>query len=111
MEHEDNYCYLRGARRIIKDEGRFIYSCLPMDLANARAIFVDQTKTDAVERWTSVRNVTTSRELMDTIARLAGWEPVRWYPGDEACIRLPDSSEMKEPGQSVCVLIPAEDTL
>ena len=88
MEHEDNYRYLRGARRIIKDEGRFIYSCWPIELADARAIFVAQTKMDAVERWASVRNLITSRELMDTTARLAGWEPVRWYPGDEAHLRL-----------------------
>ena len=88
MEHEDNYRYLRGARRIIKDEGRFIYSCWPIELADARAIFVAQTKMDAVERWASVRNLVASRELMDTTARLAGWEPVRWYPGDEAHLRL-----------------------
>ena len=107
MEHEDNYRYLRGVRRIIKDEGRFIYSCLPMDLADSREVFLQQAYMDACDRWTSVRSVTTSRELMDTIARMAGWEPVRWYPGDEPSIRLPDSSELREPGQSYCVLVPA----
>ena len=31
MEHEDSYRYLRGARRIIKEGGKFIYSCLTME--------------------------------------------------------------------------------
>jgi ubiquinone/menaquinone biosynthesis C-methylase UbiE len=110
MEHEDTYRYLRDARRIIKDGGRFVYSCLPMDLASSRAAFEWQASMDSVERWAEVRNVSTSRELMDTIARMAGWEPLRWYPGDESCIRLPDSSEMRALGQSVCVLVPAKGT-
>jgi SAM-dependent methyltransferase len=106
MEHEDNFRYLRGARRVIKDEGRFIYSCLPMELDYAREIFEQQASLDAVERWGGVRNVTTTRELMDTLARMAGWEPIRWYPGEKPCIRLPDSSEMRSLGQSICVLVP-----
>lgn len=107
MEHEDSYLYLRGARKIIKDGGRFIYSCLPMELAGARPIFEGQASLDRVDRWNNVRNVTTSRELMDAIARMAGWEPISWYPGDQPCIRLPDSSEMMSLGQSICVLAPA----
>jgi ubiquinone/menaquinone biosynthesis C-methylase UbiE len=107
MEHEDSYLYLQGVRRIIKDGGRFIYSCLPMELAAARRIFKEQASLDRVERWIDVRNVTTSRELMDAIARMAGWEPISWYPGDQPCIRLPDSSEMGALGQSTCVLAPA----
>jgi ubiquinone/menaquinone biosynthesis C-methylase UbiE len=108
MEHEDTYRYLRGARRIIKDGGRFIYSCLPMDLASSRITFEWQASMDSTDRWADVRNVTTSRGLMNAIARMAGWEPVRWYPGDEANIRLPDSSDMGALGQSVCVLVAAE---
>ena len=107
MEHEDTYRYLRGVRRIIKDDGRFIYSCLPMDLAGSREIFLHQASLDAVGRWAEVRNVTTSRELMDAIARMAGWEPIRWYPGDQPNIQLPYSSEIKWLGQSICVLAPA----
>jgi ubiquinone/menaquinone biosynthesis C-methylase UbiE len=98
MEHEDSYRYLQGARRIIKKGGKFIYSCLPIEeLAYARAVFESEASLDVVERWTRVRNVTTSRVLMDTIARMAGWEPIRWRPGDA-----------KRPGeQSQCVLVPA----
>jgi ubiquinone/menaquinone biosynthesis C-methylase UbiE len=106
MEHEDNYRYLQGVRRIIKDDGRFIYSCLPMDLAVAREIFEQQASLEAVERWGGVRNVTTSRDLMDAIARMAGWEPVRWYSGNEHCISVPGSKDTHPLGQSVCVLVP-----
>src|SRR5262249_22442584 len=107
MEHEDTYRYLRAARRIIKDEGRFIYSCLPMEQANAHNIFLHEASLDVQARWSRVRNVTTSRDLMDIIARMAGWEPIHWYSGEEPTIRLPDSPEMKQLGQAICVLAPA----
>ncbi len=107
MEHEDSFRYLRSARRIINDDGRFIYSCLTMDLDISRGDFLQQASLDTVERWAVVRNVTTSRELMDTIARMAGWEPIRWYQGDQPNIQLPYSSEIKALGQSICVLAPA----
>src|SRR5271165_185785 len=107
MEHEDTFRYLRDARRIIKDHGRFLYSCLPMDLAASREIFAGQAAIDPDNRWRYVRNITTTQEFMSTVARMAGWDTVRWYRGDEANIRLPDSSQMQELGQSACVLVPA----
>jgi ubiquinone/menaquinone biosynthesis C-methylase UbiE len=106
LEHEDSYRYLQGARRIIKDDGRFLFSCLPMDLDVARQIFHREAALDTAERWGGVRNVTTSRELMDSIARMAGWEPLRWYPGDQPCVRLPDRPDLLSQGQSICVLVP-----
>ena len=39
MEHENTFLYLRDGRRIIKDHGKFIYSCWPMDLAHSREFF------------------------------------------------------------------------
>ncbi len=107
MEHEDSFRYLQGARRIIKDNGRFIYSCLTMDLPLSRENFLQQAGLDVVERWADIRNVTTSRELMATIAGMAGWETVRWYHGDQLNIQLPNSSEFRALGQSICVLAPA----
>jgi SAM-dependent methyltransferase len=107
MEHEDSFRYLRDARRIIKDDGKLIYSCLTMDLAMSRVDFLQQANLDVVERWAVVRNVTTTREMMDTIAEMAGWKTVRWYHGDEPNIQLPNSSEMRALGQSICVLAPA----
>ena len=98
MEHEDSYRYFRGARRIIKEGGKFFYSCLPMEeLVSARRFFEQEASVDVVERWRKVRNVTTSRDLMDTIARMAGWEPILWNLGSA-----------EAPGvQSTCLLVPA----
>ena len=107
MEHEDSFRYLRSARRTIKDDGQLIYSCLTLDLAMSREDFLQQASLDVVERWAVVRNVTTSREMMDTIAGMAGWKTVRWYQGDQRNIQLPNSSEMRALGQSICVLAPA----
>jgi 2-polyprenyl-3-methyl-5-hydroxy-6-metoxy-1,4-benzoquinol methylase len=107
MEHEDTYRYLRAARRIIKDEGRFMYSCLPMEQANVHHIFLHEASLDVQARWSKVRNVTTSRGLMVSVARMAGWEPICWYSGEGHSIRLPDAPEMKQPGQAFCVLAPA----
>lgn len=81
-----------------------------MDLALSRKDFLQQASIDVVDRWSDVRNVTTSRELMDAIARMAGWEPIRWYQGDQPNIQLPYSSRIQPLGQSICVLAPSTDT-
>ncbi len=81
-----------------------MFSCLPLDLAAARDIFLASADWSLEERWAQVRNVTTSVDLMNAIARLAGWEPVRWYRGDENNVRVPGRSEMWGLGQSTCVL-------
>lgn len=104
MEHEDTYLYLKDALRVIKPGGRFLFSCLPMDLAIAHQIFRDSATGDFQHRWNNVRNVTTSQELMEAVARLAGWSPLRWYKGDVSNIRLFDSGEIWTFGQSICVL-------
>ena len=108
MEHEDTYRYLKGARRVIRPGGRFVLSCLPMDLAEARQFFEEQAAADLAARWRHVRNITTTVEMMETIAGMAGWQIVRWYRGDEASIRLPDTGERQRFGQSACVLVPLE---
>ena len=104
MEHEDAYRYLRAAHPIVRPGGRFVFSCLPMDLAFARDVFLASAGRSLEERWAQVRNVTTSVEFMNAIARLAGWEPVRWYRGDEKNILVPGQSDMWGLGQSTCVL-------
>src|SRR5581483_61627 len=40
VEHEDTYRYLADARRIIRPDGRFVFSCLPLSLPIARTIFL-----------------------------------------------------------------------
>jgi ubiquinone/menaquinone biosynthesis C-methylase UbiE len=107
LEHEDAYRYLKDARRIVRPGGRFVYSCLPMKHQVVYDIFKQSASDDFQARWSKVRNVTTSEDLMDAIARLAGWTPLRWYQGNADNIYLPDSSELRALGQSVSVLAPA----
>jgi len=111
MEHEDTYRYLCQARRILRPHGRFILSCLPLELDAAREIFVTSANVDLARRWATVRNVTTSRDLMESVARLAGWTPVRWYSGNDRTIPLFDTGERRTLGQSVLVLEPASAPL
>jgi ubiquinone/menaquinone biosynthesis C-methylase UbiE len=104
MEHEDTYRYLKEALRIIRPGGRFILSCLPMNLKLAQNVFLKSAEADLQARWSEVRNVTTSVDFMTEIAELAGWTPVRWYDGEKQNIQLPESRELHALGQSVCVL-------
>jgi SAM-dependent methyltransferase len=97
--------YLRDAHRITRGGGRFMLSCLTMDLPAAHGVFLESTSRSLAERWTQVRNVTTSYELMTSIAELAGWSVVRWYKGDEELIDLDASPGHRcALGQSICVL-------
>jgi len=107
IEHEDTYRYLKDALRVIRWGGRFIFSCLPMSLASARNIFLASAQDDFQGRWSHERNVTTSVDLMEEIARVAGWTPLRWYAGNQENIRLPDTGELLALGQSTCVLEPS----
>ena len=104
MEHEDTFRYLRDARRIVRAGGRFVFSCLAMDSALGRSVFLESAEVDVQTRWTKVRNVSTSREMMQEIARLAGWTLVDWYPGEEKNIHLPNHDAPLAFGQSVGVL-------
>src|SRR5262249_53008917 len=60
MEHEDTYRYLQDAARFVKPDGRIVFSCLTMDLAQARRVFVRSAGEDVCARWMKVRHVTTS---------------------------------------------------
>lgn len=103
MEHEDAYRYLRDARRVVRRGGRVVFSCLPMTQRAAHEIFVQQAALDFATRWRIVRNVTTSVEMMDQIAGLAGWRVVEWFAGDRLFSTIP-GEESRPFGQSVCVL-------
>ncbi len=107
IEHEDAYLYLKAARRVIRPRGRFVFSCLPLSLPNARKIFVEEAERfDFDARWSRVRIVTTSVDLMDAVARLAGWTPARWYSGDRPQVPVSGHPDLLTLGQSVCVLEP-----
>jgi SAM-dependent methyltransferase len=103
MEHEDSFRYLREAVRLMRPGGRFIFSCLPMNLGYARDVFLQQASIDLQTRWSRVRNVTTSVDLMTEIVRMAGWTPLRWYAGDELNIGRA-GGQMRALEQSSCVL-------
>ncbi len=105
MEHEDMYRYLVQFKRIMRPDGRFVISCLPLTLADAGPIFLNEASMDPIARWQRVRNVTTSVELVNEIARLAGWRVLRWLPGNEGQA-LSTSGEMRRLGQSIVVLCP-----
>jgi len=104
MEHEDAYRYLKDARRVTRPGGKFLFSCLPMKHQAVYDIFLESARDDLSQRWNKVRNVTTSEDLMESIAILAGWAPIRWYAGNACNIPLPGSGELAALGQSVCVL-------
>lgn len=104
MEHEDAYRYLVAARRVVKPGGRMIFSCLPMSDDLGRQVFLRSAALPLRERWSQVRNVTTSVDFMDEISRAAGWQVTRWYPGPERAITVPGESERAAFGQSACVL-------
>lgn len=104
IEHEDAFRYLKDARRVVRSGGRFIYSCLTMNYPYAFHVFLASAADDVRTRWSKVRNVTTSADLMDAIARLAGWTPLRWYHADEPVVTLSDPPGSHPLGQSVCVL-------
>jgi SAM-dependent methyltransferase len=104
MEHEDTFRYLRDAHRVVRPGGRFVFSCLPLDLAIARTIFEQSAQLDVGARWRAVRNVTTSVDLIEAVARLAGWEVERWYRGDEPNVDVPGHGPVAL-GQSTCVLL------
>ncbi len=105
LEHEDSYRYLVDARRVVRPGGMFLFSCLTMDLALARDVFITSASQPFEVRWAAVRNVTTSYELMDALATMAGWSVERWIPGDEASTPVHGRADATMAlGQSICVL-------
>jgi ubiquinone/menaquinone biosynthesis C-methylase UbiE len=104
MEHEDSYLYLKEALRIVRPGGRFVFSCLPVDTTWGEEVFLGSAGRDPQTRYRTVRNVSTSRDLMEEIARLAGWTPIRWRGGDEEDIRMPGDDEPHKFRQTICVL-------
>jgi|SRR6185369_9785560 len=107
MEAEDSYRYLKAALGVVKPGGRFIFSCTPLTTAIGKHIFLNSAKLDLKTRWKYVRNVTTSLDYMEEIARLAGWTPLHWYAPDEVINKGPgQNGEMYSLDQALCVLEP-----
>lgn len=106
MEPEDAYRYLKAALRVVKPGGRFIFSCTPLTTAIGKKIFLNSAKLDLKHRWKYVRNVTTSLDYMEEIARLAGWTALRWYAPDEPIMGPSNNGQMFSLDQATCVLEP-----
>ena len=104
MEHEDSFRYLREARRVVRTGGRLVFSCLAIDSALGRSVFLESSSVNVQARWGRIRNVSTSREMMQEIAQLAGWSLVEWHRGDEKTVHLPGHETPLAFGQSVGVL-------
>ena len=103
MEHEDMYRYLVDALRVVRPGGRFVFSCLPLDLKYAQTIFQLEAAKDLQKRWSHIRSVVTTVDFMSMLARMAGWKVQQWYTGDVANIRSA-KGEMRALGQSTCFL-------
>ena len=104
MEHEDTFRYLRDARRMVRTGGRLVFSCLAIDSALGRSVFLESAAVNVQTRWRKIRNVSTSREMMQEIAQLAGWSLVEWHRGDEKTVHLPGHETPLAFGESVGVL-------
>ena len=104
MEHEDTYRYLCAARRVLRPGGRLVVSCLPMHLRDAQQVFLASAADHVDTRWDKVRNVTTSIDLFEATARLAGWSTIRWHDGEHPSIRMLGEDRVATLGQSVVVL-------
>lgn len=99
MEPEDSYRYLGAALRTVRPGGKFLFSCLPLSLPAARGVFLESAEMDLAERWSQVRNFTTTEEAMERIAAMAGWKVLHWHPGEQASV-----AGLPPLGQSTCVL-------
>jgi SAM-dependent methyltransferase len=107
IEHEDAFRYMQAAYRVVKPGGKFVFSCLPIDLDMSRSIFAIEAEAPFGDRWRRVRNIVTAQPIMDELAVMAGWKVHKWYRGDEANICLYDDAEgeLRGLGQSTCVLV------
>jgi cyclopropane fatty-acyl-phospholipid synthase-like methyltransferase len=106
MEHEDTFRYLRAIRPLMAPDGRFVLSCLPLELVDAEQILLAEASMSHDDRWQRVRNVVTSVDLMDALIGLAGWTIVSWRRGDEDLIPSVDG-QARRLGQSIVTIAPS----
>jgi SAM-dependent methyltransferase len=104
MEREDTYRYLQALHRLLKPPGRLVASVLPIHLGYAQKVFLASAARDLEARWARVRNVVTSTDLFEAVARLAGWATLRWYDGETPSIEVLGEDRTAAFGQSIVVL-------
>lgn len=102
MESEDTYRCLVELAGALRDGGKLVCSVLPLETEFARTIFLREAAMPPGERWSRVRNTSTSYAMMEQIAALAGVRNFRWYRGDQMNVRFADGT-LHSLGQSALV--------
>jgi len=108
MEHEDTYLYLRDARRVVREGGRFVASLLALDVGGHHEVFLRSAALPFERRWDEIRHVLTTHDHFGAMAWLSGWHMSGWYRGDVASIPARDDpTRLDYLGQSVAILEPS----
>jgi hypothetical protein len=71
----------------------------------ARQIFSESSPQPIGRRYSHVRNVVTSRSMMDALAQMSAWSVERWIRHDEPAFVDPESGRRSGLGQAVCFLV------
>lgn len=106
MEPEDTFNYLKSALAISNKNTKFVLSVIPLESKLGVNIFTNAASLTLKERWQGVRNIATTLDFFEEIAKLAGWKIVATYDGETKSIPLKDSKSFGQLGQTVIVLVP-----
>lgn len=106
MEPEDTFIYLKSALTISNKETRFVLSVIPLGSKLGAHIFTDSASMSLQQRWQGVRDVATSLDFFDEMARLAGWRMISTYDGESETIPMMNSKSFGQLGQTVLIFEP-----
>jgi ubiquinone/menaquinone biosynthesis C-methylase UbiE len=105
IEHEDTLHYLQSLRRIIRPGGKLLFSHLLIEENGAaKQIFTQSSNCSIRARYSKVRNIVSSKSMMDTLAQMSGWSVDRWIRHDEEVFLDSASGNLSGLGQAVCIL-------
>jgi ubiquinone/menaquinone biosynthesis C-methylase UbiE len=84
MDLEDTFLHFQCIKRVLKEQGTFICSHLLLpESDDAKNVFIQSSAQPYTSRRATVLSVVTSRELIETVAALAGLHVVRWIGANE----------------------------
>jgi hypothetical protein len=106
MEPEDTLIYLKSALAISKKETRFVVSVIPLGSKLGAHIFTNSASMSLQQRWQGVRNVPTTLDFFEEMARLAGWRMISTYDGETETIPMMNSNSYGQLGQTVLIFEP-----
>ncbi len=117
MEHEDTFRYLKASLRIVKPGGKFLFTFLPINASLGAQVFLGAAEVPLAERWSSVRSIASSLEMMRELSKMAGWQPLTWKLEEEGhsigVLQKPDTSMQgaeKEQGLGAQGMVGAANT-